>query len=130
MVRPTRHGGSWSYSTVGQILANPVDMGKMRRGWKMCIRDRLYAEIDLERLPRHVASIMDGNGRWAKQHKVKVALGHRTGTETLREIKMCIRDRGKSFCQISAPGGRMAFGRCFMGLQSAAPHSPPPRGIQ
>lgn len=29
---------------------------------------------------------MDGNGRWAKQHKVKVALGHRTGTETLREI--------------------------------------------
>ena len=46
----------------------------------------LYAEIDLNRLPRHVAIIMDGNGRWAKQHKVKVALGHRTGTETLREI--------------------------------------------
>ena len=46
----------------------------------------LYAEIDLSRLPRHVAIIMDGNGRWAKQHKVKVALGHRTGTETLREI--------------------------------------------
>ena len=46
----------------------------------------LYAPIDLERLPRHVAIIMDGNGRWAKQHKVKVALGHRTGTETLREI--------------------------------------------
>lgn len=35
----------------------------------------LYAEIDLNRLPRHVAIIMDGNGRWAKQHKVKVALG-------------------------------------------------------
>ena len=46
----------------------------------------LYAEIDLNRLPRHVAIIMDGNGRLAKQHKVKVALGHRTGTETLREI--------------------------------------------
>ena len=46
----------------------------------------LYAPIDLERLPRHVAVIMDGNGRWAKQHKVKVALGHRTGTEALREI--------------------------------------------
>ena len=29
---------------------------------------------------------MDGNGRWAKQHKVKVALGHRSGTEALREI--------------------------------------------
>ena len=46
----------------------------------------LYAPIDLERLPKHVAIIMDGNGRWAKQHKVKVALGHRTGTETLRGI--------------------------------------------
>jgi len=46
----------------------------------------LYAPIDLQRLPKHVAIIMDGNGRWAKQHKVKVALGHRTGTETLREI--------------------------------------------
>ena len=39
-----------------------------------------------EKLPRHVAIIMDGNGRWAKQHKIAVALGHRQGTETLREI--------------------------------------------
>ena len=46
----------------------------------------LYAPIDLERLPRHVAIIMDGNGRWAKQHKLKVAMGHRAGTEALREI--------------------------------------------
>ncbi len=46
----------------------------------------LYAPIDLQRLPAHVAIIMDGNGRWAKQHKLKVALGHRAGTETLREI--------------------------------------------
>ena len=46
----------------------------------------LYALIDLERLPKHVAIIMDGNGRWAKQNKLKVALGHRAGTETLREI--------------------------------------------
>ena len=37
-------------------------------------------------LPRHVAIIMDGNGRWAKQHRVAVALGHRQGVETLREI--------------------------------------------
>lgn len=46
----------------------------------------LYAPIDPERLPKHVAIIMDGNGRWARQHKVKIAMGHRTGTETLREI--------------------------------------------
>ena len=46
----------------------------------------LYAPIDMDRLPKHVAIIMDGNGRWAQQHKLKVALGHRAGTETLREI--------------------------------------------
>ena len=37
-------------------------------------------------LPRHVAIIMDGNGRWAKQHMLKVAMGHRAGVEALRAI--------------------------------------------
>ena len=41
---------------------------------------------EFRRLPRHVAIIMDGNGRWAKKHKLNVALGHRQGTEALREI--------------------------------------------
>ena len=43
-------------------------------------------EGDAPRLPRHVAIIMDGNGRWAKKHKLNVSRGHRQGTETLREI--------------------------------------------
>lgn len=38
------------------------------------------------RLPAHVAIIMDGNGRWAKKHKLEIAMGHRKGTENLREI--------------------------------------------
>ena len=37
-------------------------------------------------LPKHVAIIMDGNGRWARKHRLSVARGHRQGTETLREI--------------------------------------------
>ncbi len=41
---------------------------------------------DFPRLPRHVGIIMDGNGRWAKKHKLAIALGHRSGTENLREI--------------------------------------------
>lgn len=41
---------------------------------------------DFAKLPRHVAIIMDGNGRWAKKHKLNVALGHRQGVETLREV--------------------------------------------
>ncbi len=39
-----------------------------------------------EKLPRHVAIIMDGNGRWAKRNKLRVALGHRTGVQALRSI--------------------------------------------
>ena len=41
---------------------------------------------DFPKLPAHVGIIMDGNGRWAKRHKLAVALGHRQGTENLREI--------------------------------------------
>lgn len=41
---------------------------------------------EFTRLPRHVAIIMDGNGRWAKKHRLSVATGHRKGTEALREI--------------------------------------------
>jgi len=39
-----------------------------------------------EKLPRHVAIIMDGNGRWAKRNKLKIALGHRSGVEALRSV--------------------------------------------
>lgn len=41
---------------------------------------------EFTRLPRHVAIIMDGNGRWAKKQGLGVAQGHRRGTEALREI--------------------------------------------
>ena len=43
-------------------------------------------EAETPKLPRHVAIIMDGNGRWAQKHKMSVSKGHRQGTETLREI--------------------------------------------
>lgn len=42
--------------------------------------------LDRKRLPRHVGIIMDGNGRWAKKNGIRIALGHRAGTEALREI--------------------------------------------
>lgn len=38
------------------------------------------------KLPGHVAIIMDGNGRWARQHRLAAAMGHRHGVEALREI--------------------------------------------
>ncbi len=42
--------------------------------------------LDRERLPRHVAIIMDGNGRWAKKKGQPRAMGHRAGVEALRAI--------------------------------------------
>ena len=39
-----------------------------------------------EGLPKHVAIIMDGNGRWAQRHKLQIALGHQAGVESLRAI--------------------------------------------
>ncbi len=44
------------------------------------------APLSAERLPRHVAIIMDGNGRWAKQRMQPRALGHRAGVEAMRGI--------------------------------------------
>ncbi len=49
-------------------------------------RHAALTRADFEKLPRHVAIIMDGNGRWAKKHKLNVAMGHRQGVETLREV--------------------------------------------
>ena len=43
-------------------------------------------EIDMTRLPRHIAIIMDGNGRWAKRRGLNRKAGHAAGAETLREI--------------------------------------------
>ena len=40
----------------------------------------------LERVPRHVAIIMDGNGRWARARGLPRTVGHRAGTENLREV--------------------------------------------
>ena len=46
----------------------------------------LVRAIDFERLPRHVAIIMDGNGRWAKlRHKRRVE-GHRAGIASVRDV--------------------------------------------
>ncbi len=52
----------------------------------------LLARLDLARLPRHVAVIMDGNGRWAQRKHLPRVAGHRVGTQTARStIETCAR---------------------------------------
>jgi undecaprenyl diphosphate synthase len=48
--------------------------------------ERLAREIDPKRIPRHVAVIMDGNGRWAKSRNLARIEGHRAGIQSVREI--------------------------------------------
>lgn len=46
----------------------------------------LLDKIDVERLPRHIAVIMDGNGRWAKERGKPRIFGHRAGAESVKAI--------------------------------------------
>jgi undecaprenyl diphosphate synthase len=48
--------------------------------------ESLARQVDFERLPQHVAVIMDGNGRWAAQRHLPRVEGHRAGIDSVREI--------------------------------------------
>lgn len=45
----------------------------------------LRSKINLDKLPKHIAIIMDGNGRWAKKHGRPRVFGHRNGVKAVRE---------------------------------------------
>jgi len=52
----------------------------------------LLAQIDLDRLPQHIAVIMDGNGRWAKRRRLPRIAGHRAGIRAVRQaVEACAR---------------------------------------
>jgi undecaprenyl diphosphate synthase len=50
--------------------------------------------VDLDRLPRHVAIIMDGNGRWAQSKKKPRLFGHKAGADSVRDIVAASREIG------------------------------------
>ena len=58
--------------------------------------------LDLDRMPTHVAIIMDGNGRWAKQHGVPRLAGHNAGMEALKEIVRRASDLGIRYLTVYA----------------------------
>jgi undecaprenyl diphosphate synthase len=51
-------------------------------------------EIDLQKLPGHIAIIMDGNGRWAQQHAMGRIAGHKKGAEAVRLTVRACREIG------------------------------------
>lgn len=58
------------------------------------ILQELPSDLDQDRLPRHVAVIMDGNGRWAKRRGLPRIMGHRQGVDALKDLLRCCNDWG------------------------------------
>lgn len=51
-------------------------------------KQKTIKDIDLTNIPRHIAFIMDGNGRWAKKRNMPRTFGHHEGTKTIRKIAL------------------------------------------
>ncbi|HEY9727884.1 MAG TPA: isoprenyl transferase [Chroococcales cyanobacterium] len=58
------------------------------------ILKKLPSDLDQDRLPKHVAVIMDGNGRWAKRRGLPRIMGHRQGVDALKDLLRCCKDWG------------------------------------
>lgn len=59
-------------------------------------------EIDKNYMPKHIAIIMDGNRRWAKERKIDTKLGHKAGAETLEKIASYANDIGLKYLTVYA----------------------------
>ena len=59
-------------------------------------------QVDKSRLPRHIAIIMDGNGRWAKKRGLPRTAGHKVGAETFRKIDLYRKALGVEYLTIYA----------------------------
>jgi undecaprenyl diphosphate synthase len=76
-----------SHSSKTLQVATPASLGPVTPE-----EASLLEKLDLARLPKHVAVIMDGNGRWAQKRHLPRIAGHRSGTQTARTtIETCAR---------------------------------------
>lgn len=65
-------------------------------------KENTAAPVDFDRLPRHIAIIMDGNGRWAKRRGLPRTAGHAAGAETFRTIATYCKDIGLEYLTVYA----------------------------
>ncbi len=61
-----------------------------------------YQAIDGLEVPKHIAIIMDGNGRWAKDKGKKRTFGHKSGSDTLKEVARAASDMGVKYLTVYA----------------------------
>ncbi len=62
----------------------------------------LIKDIDLNKLPAHIAIIMDGNGRWAKTHGKPRVFGHKNGVLAVREVSEAAAELGIKYLTLYA----------------------------
>ena len=62
----------------------------------------IFSESELEKLPQHVAIIMDGNGRWAKSRGKPRLFGHRNGVKNVRSVVNTARELGVRYITLYA----------------------------
>lgn len=60
------------------------------------------SKINTDKLPKHIAVIMDGNGRWAKQHGKARVFGHRNGVKAVRETTEAAAELGVNYLTLYA----------------------------
>ena len=58
------------------------------------------AELNIDKIPQHVAIIMDGNGRWAKAQGKPRLFGHKAGVDSVREVVRCASDIGVKYLTV------------------------------
>ncbi len=63
---------------------------------------RRKKKTELTNIPRHIAIIMDGNGRWAKKRGMPRTAGHAVGAENFRTIARCCKELGVSYLTVYA----------------------------
>ncbi|MGJ5629777.1 isoprenyl transferase [Nostoc sp. CALU 1950] len=57
-------------------------------------KSKLPSDLNPQKIPQHIAVIMDGNGRWATSRGLPRIAGHRQGAKTLKELLRCCKDWG------------------------------------
>ena len=65
-------------------------------------KEDLLSQINLKKLPTHIAIIMDGNGRWAQKRGLPRPAGHRAGVESLRDVVRACSSLGIKFLTVYA----------------------------
>ena len=68
----------------------------------MELKDQLMQQIDRERLPQHIAIIMDGNVRWAKERGKQRLFGHQSAIQSVREVSEASAEIGVKYLTLYA----------------------------